>query len=229
MTRRWTDASISAQMTVDGQPRGTESTPGTRIRPASAADLVALGGIRTAGEQGGLLPVLGASAWRNVLREYLRDPGSILLVAASPDDEIHGYSLATARSVIVQRRAIARSPTLWIAAAKGALRQPGAIAPIIRRAAHVIRPARSDSVRPEPSLRLLDIVVASEARGRGLGRALLEETLDAAAAMGYREIGLSVLADNAAGIGLYERSGFLPSGQGIRADGRAYLTMRRPI
>lgn len=216
-------------MSVDGQPRLTKSMPATRIRPASGADLVTMGGIRTAGVSDGLLPLFGPSAWRTVLEEYLRDPGSILLVATSPDDHVRGYSLATSRSLIVQRRAIARSPALWIAAARGALRQPGAIAPIIRRAAHVIRPARSDSAQPEPSLRLLDIVVATDARGTGIGRALLQGTMDAAAAMGYTEIGLSVLADNAAGISLYERSGFLPSGHGTRADGRAYLTMRRPI
>jgi ribosomal protein S18 acetylase RimI-like enzyme len=208
--------------------RPTEPIPWASVRPATAGDLVSMSSMRADDVPEGLLRTLGSSAWRAVLAEFVRDPASILLVATK-DDGVKGYSLATTRSAAVQRRALARSPALWLAALRSAMKHPGSIAPIFRRVAHLIRPARQAARSTEPALRLLDIVVASDARGAGLGRTLLQSTLDAAAAMGHTEIGLSVLADNAAGIGLYERTGFLASGRGTRADGRSYLTMRRSI
>jgi ribosomal protein S18 acetylase RimI-like enzyme len=192
-------------------------------------DLAGMGAIRTHDMPDGLLRVLGPAAWETVLGEFVRDPESILLVATL-NDLVRGYSLATPHTQAVQRRALSRSPRVWLGAAlRGALKHPGSIVPLMRRAAHLTRPARIATRSAEPVLRLLDIVVATESRGSGVGRLLLQSTLEAAAAMGHTEIGLSVLADNTAGVGLYERSGFLASGRGTRYDGRPYLTMRRVI
>ena len=54
----------------------------------------------------------------------------------------------------------------------------------------------------------LAIAVVPNARGKGVGAALLEALLDRARADGYETISLSVDRNNAGAIGLYERHGF---------------------
>ena len=55
--------------------------------------------------------------------------------------------------------------------------------------------------------------VAPEARGRGVGGALIDAVDDWARGQGYRRIGLGVTTNNAAAIRLYERKGFLDLGE----------------
>ena len=54
----------------------------------------------------------------------------------------------------------------------------------------------------------LAIAVVPNARGKGVGAALLEALLDRARTEGYETISLSVDRNNAGAIGLYERHGF---------------------
>ena len=54
----------------------------------------------------------------------------------------------------------------------------------------------------------LAIAVVPNARGKGVGAALLGALLDRARAEGYETISLSVDRNNAGAIGLYERYGF---------------------
>lgn len=73
------------------------------------------------------------------------------------------------------------------------------------------------------------IGVAAEARGRGLGRALLHTLLDAA---GARVVHLEVRVDNAIAIALYESEGFERCGIRRRyyhPSGADAFTMIRPI
>lgn len=69
----------------------------------------------------------------------------------------------------------------------------------------------------------LSIYVAREARGRGVGRALLAALEDRASSLGYHKLVLGVFPGNAAAIGLYGRSGYTTVGtyreQGL-LDGR---------
>lgn len=60
---------------------------------------------------------------------------------------------------------------------------------------------------------LANIAVIDEARGRGLGRRLLEAALDNAAAAGARAIYLEVRASNAPAQRLYEQTGFVRIGE----------------
>lgn len=71
---------------------------------------------------------------------------------------------------------------------------------------------------------LLTIAVRPEARGRGLGSALLRDVLAAAAARGAGRMVLEVAADNAAALALYRREGFAECGRRkgyyVAPDGR---------
>ena len=53
-----------------------------------------------------------------------------------------------------------------------------------------------------------ELVVCEEARGRGVGGALLDEAVRRAQASGCAEAGISTLPDNAAAARLYRRHGF---------------------
>ena len=70
---------------------------------------------------------------------------------------------------------------------------------------------------------VLGIGVLAEFRGRGIGTALIRETLKKARASGLTRIELSVREGNASVIGLYERFGFVHEGvqrKAIRMDGK---------
>jgi ribosomal-protein-alanine N-acetyltransferase len=82
---------------------------------------------------------------------------------------------------------------------------------------------------------ILTLAVAPAARGRGLGRALVEAGAQAAAAAGAETLFLEVAADNAPALPLYaaagfervgERRGYYPRPGGAAAD--AY-TLRRAL
>ena len=63
----------------------------------------------------------------------------------------------------------------------------------------------------------LGIGVLAAWRGRGLGRALIETTLAAAWAFGFRRVELKARADNVKAIALYESVGFVREGYHVRA------------
>jgi ribosomal protein S18 acetylase RimI-like enzyme len=70
---------------------------------------------------------------------------------------------------------------------------------------------------------VLGIGVLAEFRRRGIGTALISETLKKARASGFTRIELSVRQGNASVIGLYERFGFVHEGvqrNAVRMDGK---------
>jgi phosphinothricin acetyltransferase len=68
------------------------------------------------------------------------------------------------------------------------------------------------------------VYVGAEARGRGVGRALLEALIPASEAAGFWTLLAGVLAENAASLALHERAGFrrvgVQHGMGQDASGR---------
>jgi putative acetyltransferase len=67
-----------------------------------------------------------------------------------------------------------------------------------------------------PGVLTLGMAVASEARGSGGGRALLDAALDHARAVGAHKVDLEVWPDNEPAIGLYRSAGF--EVEGLRRD-----------
>jgi [ribosomal protein S18]-alanine N-acetyltransferase len=82
---------------------------------------------------------------------------------------------------------------------------------------------------------ILTIAVDQPVRGKGVGRALLAETLRQAANAGARAMFLEVDADNAAALALYKRLGFVKVGERAgyyrRKDGAraTAVVMRRAL
>jgi GNAT superfamily N-acetyltransferase len=72
----------------------------------------------------------------------------------------------------------------------------------------------SGRIEEQPgTAQLLGMWVAPEARGRGVGQALIEMIVDWARGRGMERLGLWVTEANDPARALYEKSGFLPTGQ----------------
>ena len=74
---------------------------------------------------------------------------------------------------------------------------------------------------------LEELYVAPERRGQGIGRALLEATMDAAREAGAVRIDLGTSVDDSAAIGLYESCGF--SNREGEPDGPRMLVYERDL
>jgi ribosomal protein S18 acetylase RimI-like enzyme len=74
---------------------------------------------------------------------------------------------------------------------------------------------------------LEELYVAPERRGQGIGRALLEATMDAAREAGAVRIDLGTSVDDSAAIGLYESCGF--SNREGEPDGPQMLVYERDL
>lgn len=71
----------------------------------------------------------------------------------------------------------------------------------------------ADPEMPTGSIYLVGMWVATQARGRGVGDALVAAVLQEAGDRGLERVVLHVAVDNAPAIGLYTRHGFTPTGR----------------
>jgi ribosomal protein S18 acetylase RimI-like enzyme len=67
------------------------------------------------------------------------------------------------------------------------------------------------SFRGKPLINIHDIAVRPAARGKGVGRKLLDAVRDEAQTLGCCKVTLEVRSDNARAMGLYKSAGFKPS------------------
>ena len=74
---------------------------------------------------------------------------------------------------------------------------------------------------------LMSLWVTSAARGRGVGEALVGEVVGWATGLGASAVVLSVRAENAHAIRLYQRTGFAQTDE--PAEGSCEVTMQRPL
>ena len=73
-------------------------------------------------------------------------------------------------------------------------------------------PSRDVDARPSVEAQVFTLFVDAAARGSGVGRALLEASLDSLAREGFRDVTLWMVPDNEKGARFYERAGFEPDG-----------------
>lgn len=195
------------------------------VRKLAKADAAGLARLRISIDDRSLPARLGPPAVEAFFRAASAEPDTFGLVA-DHDGEPIGFIICTTASVRLQRQAIRSDLRLWLRAAWMAVRDPGVLRMSIGRLAILVRPPRADTYEGEPRLRLFDIAVALEFRSCGVGRSLVAAALDEARKRGFSDIGLTVLSDNTPAIRLYEWAGFELFRAGVRADGRAYMTMR---
>lgn len=208
----------------------TVTTSPTTVRPLRAEDASELAVLRLSSADTGLLTAVGRRPLEAFFRAAAVDPDSFGVVAVD-GARILGYALCTTAAIRIQRGVIRSTPRLWLGMAWHVLRHPATLRRALRHLTALSRPrparppAGTTEGTPEPPLRLFDITVRGSARGRGIGRRLLDGVTEEARRRGYEAVGLSVLADNAAALHLYESSGFAPNRHGVRDDGKPFLTM----
>jgi ribosomal protein S18 acetylase RimI-like enzyme len=194
----------------------------------TAADARNIARLRLESADQGLLAQLGIGPVERFMRLAADDRDSFGAVAVE-DDRLIGYILCTTASIRLQRRALRSAPALWLRLPLLALKRPRLLRLGLGRLRALLRRSPTVDASEEPPLRLFDITVAPSARGRGVGRALLDDALAEARRRRHQAVGLTVLRDNVPAIRLYESVGFAVHRTGTRDDGRPYVTMRHAL
>ena len=145
-----------------------------------------------------------------------------MLWPTSSSDE---FTIAPARSRIelISAAALFRAYAKWLpvdlapqgfsqelASLPGAYAPPGGELLLAKRGDHVLGCIALKPLEPPHVAEIKRLFVRPQARGRGIGKALIQAALATALQMGYDEIKLDTLAEMEGAIALYKASGFVP-------------------
>lgn len=185
----------------------------SNIRPiASAAALEAVTQIHAEAFRESLHIRLGTTYVRRMLEWFAEGEPRIALAAYDNQGRVVGYVLG---APLDQLSAMSRR--LMPVALRGLLRRPGALLNsefrrvCFRRLKSLFVTDAAEPPLPEleqPTMSLVGIGVAQSAQGHGVGRALVEEFVAAAARIGARSLELTVRRENAGALRLYEHAGW---------------------
>jgi ribosomal protein S18 acetylase RimI-like enzyme len=155
----------------------------------------------------GLLSALGPAATAAFYAGYLSSPRCVAFVDEH-EGTVRGFVLGSGEPEGMRRDALRRNgPGILLWTALGALRRPRALR-LLAGAAAGPRDGGFDPRAPE----LTYIAVREDARGTGVGSALLTAFHAALLAQGVRRYELSVEADNEAAVTFYESRGLRRTG-----------------
>ncbi len=175
---------------------------GISVRPGTEADAGFAALLHATSIVEGFLPTLGTGFLRRLYRTVARHPGSILLVAEQ-DGRPLGFLAGTEDVGVLYKEFSLRDGLV-----AGLLAAPR-LAASWRKVWETLRypVAEADYPRAE----LLAMAVDPTARGRGVGRRLVEELLEELSRRGVRQARVMVASNNPRAIGLYEAAGFRPA------------------
>jgi ribosomal protein S18 acetylase RimI-like enzyme len=181
------------------------------IRPAREEDAAAMGRLHATEIDEGFLPTLGARFLTRLYRRIVRSPASFAFVA---DD---GSALVGFVAGTENLRGLYREFAMRDGAVAGFNAAPRLVRSW-RRVLETLRyPMSSPTSSPTsggrelPDAELIAIAVARDARGRGVGRALVGATTAEFARRGVDRARVVAAADNRAAIALYRACGFEPA------------------
>lgn len=86
----------------------------------------------------------------------------------------------------------------------------------------------SQKFRTSGDAQVVNIAVSEKARGRGIGKLLLEKSLEYLKSSGAKEVRLEVRPDNEAAVKLYQTTGFVERGATMDLKGK-WLVMTREL
>jgi ribosomal protein S18 acetylase RimI-like enzyme len=173
------------------------------VRSGAEADAMLAADLHVAEISDGFLSSLGRPFLTRLYRRVLREPGSFLLVAESDGNAI-GF-IAGAEDVGALYRAFIRHD--------GVPATIAALPKIVRSWRRVWETLRypaggHEDAAPLPAAELLSVAVAPAARGRGVGRLLVQAFTTELTRRRVAGARVVVGADNEAAIRLYEQCGF---------------------
>jgi len=152
-----------------------------------------------------LLADLGFPVVRRYYQNALRDTTTIGFVARSSDKQnLLGWAFGSPHPNELAARL--RESPVWFAAqmARVAFTRPRILRELMRSA---LAPVAENHLEAD-EIELTYIGIAPEARGQGIGSALLRQFLAAAHREGYARVTLSVETDNPTAIRMYQKAGF---------------------
>ncbi|MFC4639200.1 GNAT family N-acetyltransferase [Deinococcus hohokamensis] len=191
------------------------SGPPVQVRPVRPGDEVALG--RVAYQTGFFgesaehyFPDAGlfADLW---VRPYLHGAGAACFVAVGPGEEVLGYVLGAPGPARYRR-------ALWRVGRTRLRPRLRRLDPALRASLrHLIRLARFPGPRADSRQfpAHLHLNLLPQARGQGVGAALLTAHLDGLRALGVPGVQLSTTTENRAALRLYRRFGFREAGRRV--------------
>ncbi len=171
------------------------------IRPGRPDDARAVAALHASQISEGFLSSLGPGFLTRLYRRIVASPDAFLLVAASADGSVTGFIAGTTDTRALYRQFLLRD------GARAALSAGSRLVGGVRRAVETLRYAGA-TASGLPAAELLATAVAPTARGRGVGRSLVEAFL---AELGARDVAaakVTVAADNDPARRLYGQAGF---------------------
>lgn len=173
------------------------------IRAGTEADAPAVARLHASEIGEGFLSSLGPAFLARLYRRIVRHPAS-LLVVADDGGAVVGFAAATERTGALYRSFLARDGLAAAAVAAPRLVGSG------RRLLETLRyPGHAGS---GGDAELLAVAVAAHARGRGLGRALVEGAVAQLVGRGSGSVRVVTASDNGPALALYAACGFRPAG-----------------
>jgi ribosomal protein S18 acetylase RimI-like enzyme len=181
------------------------STDAPRIRRAHDADARRLAELHAGRITEGFLSSLGAGFLARLYRRIVRSPDGFAFVADQwSADGVVGFAAGVMDVGRLYRSFLVRDAIPATVAAAPRL------ASSWRRVLETLRyPAEGTDDLPGPEV--LAVAVGTRAAGHGLGRALVDATLDELTRRGAVAVRVVVGADNTPALALYTRCGFVPA------------------
>ncbi len=206
------------------EPILTNLDNGVSIYEASEEHLAEMAACHIAAFPGEFLSELGDGFLKAFYRYYMNAQGGICLVALD-DETVQIVGLVAGGDPGIKSRFMRANIPLFLgtivckAVTNSYVRKRlgehvGDLARKILRKLHLMRASEEYPPPPEDSAgtwsNLLSVCSHPEARGRGLGRMLMESFRTVSAMRGYKTMRLSVHNDNDAAIAIYEKCGWQP-------------------
>ena len=169
------------------------------VRPATRKDAGAVALLHTAEIPTGFLTTLGPRFLRRLYARAVVAPRSFVLVGGR--DDIDGFVAAVESTSAFYRDFMVHDALVaGVATAPALLRAPGRVWETFRYG--------STHEATLPAAEILSIAVAPEARGHGLGRALLDAALHELRSRGVNSARVVTAVDNGPALRMYEAAGF---------------------
>lgn len=151
----------------------------------------------------GFLSNLGLGFLRQLYKAVAGCPAGFGFVSIDPDGKGLGFVACATSTGKLYKQALVRRGFLMALPLMRYMFRPS----FVRRMYHTLRYPSETSV-DLPSAEILSIAVCEDARGMGVGKALMREALEEFAARGIREVRVAVWAENEVANAFYKRCGY---------------------
>ncbi len=172
------------------------------IRPLVKRDARAVAELHRRGIDSGFLSTLGAGFLRQMYKAITMAPAGFGYVWEQ-DGQVLGFVAGAERTGKLYKQALLRRGLLMGLAAMGSILRPARLRRIIETLRY---PAETE--QDLPGAEVLSIAVSEQARGKGVGKALMKTALEEFRRRGIEKLKVAVWADNEPANQFYKQCGF---------------------